>query len=154
MKIPLFKSQDIILLTPLDLDFAHQKSPSTSFQFFTTIQGLQKNIFNLTVIKDSSMPLKSSNTSIVSVINYYLNKIEIYYIQIQYIESIFNILKNISIYKLKLNFNICTLYVPLTPQRGYFYVLRTGLWTERTIIQPLNRDKTIKIFFPFNVKNF
>ena len=85
------------------------------------------------------MPLKSSNTSIVSVINYYLNKIEIYYIQIStFIESIFNILKNISIYKLKLNFNIlnfniCTLYVPLTPQRGYFYVLRTGLWTERTI---------------------
>ena len=41
-------------------------------------------------------------------------------------------LKNISIYKLKLNFNIlhfniCTLYVPLTPQRGYLYVLGPAL---------------------------
>ena len=130
MKIPLFKSQDIIILTPLDPGLAHKPSPSTFSSSLQLSKDYKKNIFNLTVIKESSMPLKSSNTSIFPVIHYYLNKIETYFIQIQYIiESILNILKNISISKLKLNFNIlhfniCPLYVPFDAPEGIFLCLK------------------------------
>ena len=97
MKIPLFKSQDIIILIPLDPGLAHKPLPSTFSSSLQLSKDYKKNIFNLTVIKESSMPLKSSNTSIVSVINCYLNKIEIYYTDlvhyrkhIKYFEKYFN----------------------------------------------------------------
>ena len=97
MKISLFKSQDIIILTPLDPGLAHKPSPSTFSSSLQLSKDYKKNIFNLIVIKNSSMPLKSSNTSIVSVINCYLNKIVIYYTDlvhyrkhIKYFEKYFN----------------------------------------------------------------
>ena len=60
MKILLFKSQDIIILTPLDPGLAHKPSPSTFSSSLQLSKDYKKNIFNLTVIKESSMPLKSS----------------------------------------------------------------------------------------------